>query len=258
MMSRLLDLIVPTYNNPQFLNPCIDSIEATGILEQDARLIIVNNGIQPIRQEVEAKGLSNVLVIEPGRNLGWEGGLAFALEHSEAPFVCFQNDDTFIPVANRRLYERMLSLFSDDNVAAVGPSTTVAAGLQSAFHPKAPRIPTLVSYLIFFCVMIRRKHLDMAGGVDMTLPGGDDFDLSIRLRKLGLHLVIEPEAFLIHHGFQTGTRVHGDHTKPGGWNSQDMTDRTNKALIQKHGFRTYIETLGGIAVPYETPEVVHA
>lgn len=249
-MNAFIDIIIPTFNNPQFLNPCVNSIAATGHLGSYANLIIVNNGKQPIREQFgEAPGLT---ILEPGKNLGWEGGLAYALEHSDAPFVCFQNDDTHIPHANAFFYEKLMMPFSDPSVGAVGPVSTTVMGMQSIFHPACPPVKVEASYLIFFCVMLRRQYLDEVGGIDTTLPGGDDLDLSMRLRKAGRKLVVTPDAFLIHHGFKTGTRVRGEANKPGGWNSQEMQERTNKALIQKHGFKRYMETMRGMS--YAAPE----
>lgn len=88
-------------------------------------------------------------------------------------------------------------------------------------------------------MFVRRSDLEAAGGIDDTLPGGDDFDLSIRLRKLGKKLAICRDAFVFHHGFKTGERLRGGPDKPGGWNSQEMSDRTNMALIRKHGFSEF-------------------
>lgn len=245
MMKPTFTIIIPTFNNPEFLNPCVRSILATGALNGLGNLIIVNNGKQPIKEFVA--GVKNIEVLEPGENLGWERGLEYGLKHTDAPFVCFQNDDTHIPRANANIYNQLLHPFRDSNVAAVGPATTVASGWHTVFSPNAPLTQTEVSFLIFFTVMVRREHLIQAGGIDTTAPGGDDFDLSIRFRKLGKKLVINPNAFLIHHGFKTGTRVRGDHNTANGWNSKEMTDRTNQWLIQKHGFKTYLETIHGLS-----------
>jgi hypothetical protein len=249
---RLIDIIIPTWNNPEFLNPCVYSIAQTGVLNDMARLIIVNNGKQDM---AEFEGHPNIVVLNAGENLGWEGGLKLGLENSKAPYVVFQNDDTFLPQASVNFYQRLLLRFSNENVAAVGPATTVAAGLQSIYHPASPRTPTEASYLIFFCVMVRRAHLDAIGGIDVTLPGGDDFDMSMRLRQAGYNVVIDPSAFIIHHGFKSGTRLRGDHTTKGGWNSAEMSERTNQALIRKHGFRPFIKTLQGLAYAPPGPEV---
>lgn len=240
-MKKTLDIIIPTWNNPEYLNPCIRSIIDSGILNGLGRLIIVNNGKQPIKELV--KDYESILVLEPGENLGWEKGLEYGLRHSESPFVCFQNDDTLIPLSSTRFYEKLLLPFADPSVGAVGPATTIAAGWHSVFNQAPLRTISEVPFLIFFTVVVRRSTLDFVGGVDVTAPGGDDFDLSIRIRKANQKLLITPEAFIIHHAFKTGTRVHGDHTVSGGWNSEDKIEKTNKWLIQKHGFKAFFQTI---------------
>jgi predicted SAM-dependent methyltransferase len=91
--------------------------------------------------------------------------------------------------------------------------------------------------------LVRKAALDAAGGVQDVEYGGDDIDLSIRIRKAGYDLVINRNVFVYHHGFQTGNRLHGDHTKPNGWNSREMTDNTNMEIIRKHGFLEWWNTL---------------
>lgn len=252
-MKQILDIILPTMDNPQYFDPCINTIIKTGILNHAGRVIVVNNGNQRIA-ETYAR-INNIVVLKPKENLGWEGGLKLGLQHSDSPFVVFQNDDTHIPVACNNFYMDLLHMFADNNVAAVGPSTTVAAGWHSIYNSNCPLIPLEVSYLIGFCMMVRRSHLDEVGGIDDTLPGGDDWDLSIRLRKAGKKLVLNPRAFLIHHGFKTGERVKGGPEVKGGWNSQEMGDDTNRALIRKHGFKTYFETIIGLRYPPPAQQV---
>lgn len=244
-MKPTASIIIPTFNNPQYLNPCILSICQTGVLNGLCELIIVNNGSQPIKHLVE--DWPNTTVLEPGRNLGWEGGLAAGVKVAKGDFFCFQNDDTFIPKANQGFYSQMLWPFQDKNVAAVGPATTNASGWHSVFAPNATRRMLEVSYLIFFTAMIRCSDYETVGGIDTSCPGGDDIDLSIRFRKAGKKLVVNPDAFLIHHAFKTGERVRGGPDVAGGWNSLEMIDKTNQFLIRKHGFKTYLRTMRGIA-----------
>ncbi len=239
-MKPTASIIIPTFNNPDFLIPCVESIARTGCLDGLCELIVVNNGEQPMDFMA---CLPNIKVVKPPRNLGWEGGLQAGLRVAEGDFVCFQNDDTLIPRATRGFYSQLLWPFQNQQVAAVGPATTIAAGSHSVFLKDPLRTPMGVAYLIFFTVMLRRSDLEAAGGIDASAPGGDDIDLSIRLRKLGKHLLINPDAFLIHHAFKTGIRVRGDRDVAGGWNSKEMTDKTNIWLIQKHGFKTFLETM---------------
>lgn len=247
-MKPTASIIIPTFNNPEYLTPCIESICATGALMGLCELIIVNNGSQPIKEMV--KDWPNTKVLEPGRNLGWEGGLEAGLKEAQGDFICFQNDDTLIPKACQNFYSQLLWPFNNLNVAAVGPATTVASGWHSVYARNAFRNLSEVSYLIFFTVMVRRSDLEAVGGIDTSAPGGDDFDLCIRLRKAEKKLLVNPDAFIIHHAFKTGTRVRGDQNTAGGWNSKEMMDRTNRWLIQKHGFKTWLETLRGLQLIY--------
>lgn len=241
-MKPLASIIIPTWNNPEYFNPCVDSIFRTGCLDGLCELIVVNNGIQDMNY---LNAWPNTKVLSPGRNLGWEGGLQLGLENAQGDFICFQNDDTFIPKATQGFYSQLLWPFQNENVAAVGPATTVAAGWHSIFKGNAPRTLMDVTFLIFFTVMIRRSHLEAAGGIDTSAPGGDDLDLSIRFRKMGKNIVINPDAFIVHHGFKTGERVKGGPNEPNGWNSKQMSERTNRWLIQKHGFKMFMETVRG-------------
>lgn len=242
-MKNILTVIIPTWNNDQYLFPCILSIKRTGILDGFAKVIVINNGDRSLKADFE--NINGVQVIDTGKNLGWEGGLVEGLKHADTPFVCFQNDDTYIPPSQVNFYERMISRFQDKSVGAVGPTTTNAAGWHSIYRQDTPTARIEVPFLIFFTVMLRRETLDEVGGIDTTLPGGDDIDLSIRLRKAGKKLLIDPSAFIIHHGFKTGERVHGGPEVAGGWNSPQMTQETNTALIRKHGFKEFFSTVYG-------------
>lgn len=243
-MKPVASIIIPTFNLQEYFNPCVESISKTGCLDGLCELIVVNNGLQNMDF---LKTWPNTTVLTPGKNLGWEGGLALGLKKAQGEFICFQNDDTLIPKATQDFYSQLLWPFQNTNVAAVGPATTMAAGWHSIFRNTTPRSLTEVTFLIFFTAMIRRSDLDAVGGIDTSAPGGDDLDLCMRFRKAGKNVVINPDAFLIHHAFKTGERVHGTPDKPFGWNSKGMSDRTNRWLIQKHGFKMYMETIRGFS-----------
>ena len=249
MPTHCVDILIPSFDNPQFLGPCINSILGHTQSRENIRIIVINNGAKETENYVTKHPL--VKFIHAGKNLGWEGGLKLGLEHSDTEFVCFMNDDTYIPYASSLWVNRCLSEFANPEVAAVGPTTNLCRGYQNIFLDQfAGYYAPYASLLIFFCVFLRRKDLDAVGGVDDTLPGGDDLDLCIRLTKAGKKLVICRDAFVFHHGFKTGERVKGGPDRPVGWNSREMTENTNKALIRKHGFRTFLDcNHGGLTNP---------
>lgn len=211
----------------------------------DRELVIVNNGKQPCQKDYEYfLSKKTMQIVNCKDNKGWEGGLKEGLKVSKGQYVCFQNDDVHIPQNQVNFYDELMSV----DCGICGPITTTAAGIQSIYSSQAPNKLTEVKWLIFFCAMMKREILESVGGVDESLPGGDDFDLSIRMRKAGHKLFVNPNAFLVHHAFQTGNRVKGDSSVEGGWNSQSMNDRTNKALIHKHGFKQWFKTISEQAV----------
>lgn len=247
--ENICDIIIPTFDNPQYLSPCVNSILMHTQSKGNLKIIIINNGSKEVENCISRH--PSIRWIHAEKNLGWEGGLKLGLENSQTPFVCFMNDDVYIPYASSLWANKCLSSFNDPEVAAVGPSTNVVRGCQNIFLDQfAGYHSPYASLLIFFCVFIRRSHLDEVGGIDDMLPGGDDLDLSIRLRAAGKKLVIARDVFVFHHGFKTGERVRGGPNRPGGWNSRQMVENTNKALIQKHGFSKFIDcNNGGLTNP---------
>lgn len=229
----IVGIIIPTWNAPQMLLECVNSIMRYTQPEDLFHIYIVNNG-DPEHMNA-FKGSAYVTILQQERNVGWEGGLKAGLEASKEPYVLFMNDDTVVPSHQRLWLTSLLNHFADIDCAAVGPTSNVVMGKQQMFIQMAEH-QVRTKFLIGFCILVRRADIDAAGGIDVSLPGGDDLDLSIRLRKLGKYLLVDRNVFVYHHGFKTGERVHGSD-----WNSLAMLERTNFALINKHGLPAYLD-----------------
>lgn len=238
-MTQPVSIVIPTLDNPDQLRACLQSmINSSAAYPVD--IIVINNGKAPLDQMFKTWPIK---IINPGKNLGWEGGLKKGLKRTTSKYVMFANDDIFIPRSSFHWLQNMTRLLENrPDVGAVGPSSNVVMGPQNIFLAPYNQM-FQVQFLIGFCILFRRSALDDIGGIDDTLPGGDDIDYSIRLRLKNWKMVVQNDVFVYHHGFQTGIRLHGDHTKPNGWNSQEMTERTNAALIKKHGFLNWWETM---------------
>lgn len=230
-------ILIPTFNNPQYLYPCVQSIMMNAETEDLFHIYVINNGTP---KSIDFNGNPYITVLDQERNLGWEGGLKAGLEASKEPYVVFMNDDTFVPFGERMWLNRMLAFFSYPDCGAVGPSSNVVMGKQNIFIPMRATY-TKTKFLIGFCMFLRRDILEQAGGVDASLPGGDDLDLSIRIRNLGKDLIIDRETLIYHHGFKTGERVHGNAGQVDGWNSIQKLEKTNQALIAKHGLKAFLD-----------------
>jgi len=207
--------------------------------EYPFKVVVVNNDPSEdsrehwdaVERTTDFKDLS---IIHLGSNKGWMGAINAGMEYVDTPLVCMMNDDLIFP-PNSREFWRCLARHLGGEVAAVGPSSNFVMGRQSIFELMAP--PVLeVKYLIGFCLVLRTDVFREVGLLDEGLPGGDDLDLSIRLRKAGYTLVAEKEAYVHHIGSLTGQQVFGSY-----WNSAEQTDLTNNCLIRKHGLKAWFE-----------------
>jgi O-antigen biosynthesis protein len=225
-----VDIIIPTMDNRAYLEPCVRSL-LTWPAGVSFRVIVVNNG-QP--GSIDWLDEPLVDVVEASGNLGWTAGLALGLTRSSAEVVCFLNDDTLILPGSFDWLEQLVDHLEAAHVGAVGPATNCAIGVQSIFtdtHGLMIEAP----FLVGFCLLMKRDVLDRVGGVDTSLPGGDDIDLSIRLRKNSLSLLVDRSVFVYHHGFKTGERVYGPASRTFGWNSREYSTAVQQALLEKHG-----------------------
>jgi len=241
----VVDIIIPTWNNPQYLYSCVQSIIRFTCPEGLFKIYVVNNGAPEHMEPLKA--LPQVTILQQKENLGWEGGLKAGLEASDSPYVVFLNDDTYIPPHSSLWLDRMLNHFAYPDCGAVGPSSNVVMGKQNIFSGE-PGGSLRVKFLIGFCFMVKRETFMQAGGIDTSLPGGDDLDMSIRIRKLGKYLVCDRDVFVFHHGFKTGERVKGSE-----WNSAQMQEATIHALIRKHGLREYLDLYKDVPSHFSHP-----
>jgi GT2 family glycosyltransferase len=94
-----------------------------------------------------------------------------------------------------------------DNVAAVGPISNSVTGQQNTSFNKGNKnlIEEDVSYLIGFCMLIKRSAIDALIAMDgyfiderFGIGGSEEIDLCIRLRKAGYSLTIDRRVY-VHH-----------------------------------------------------------
>jgi len=236
-MPERVAILIPSVDNRSYLEPCLRSIRD---YTQGARyhLCVINNGEPESCRWIDDPA---VHVIQAGGNIGWERGLELGLKRTRAPYVLFLNDDTLILRQHAGWLASLAGDLEDPRVAAAGPASNTVAGPQSVTQSLQPCTYS-ARFLIGFCLLVKRSALLEVGGIDCTLPGGDDIDLSIRLRKAGYTLVCDRRVYVYHYGYRTGARLHGGPEVPGGWNSLLMTGMTRAALIDKHGQAALEET----------------
>lgn len=253
MPKFMLTIAIPTWHN---LRQCLDTvISMYRNTNLAAKIVIVNNGAARDRRGVAFEEQffrlapylqPHVKILQADRNLGWMGGINLAFEKEcDTPIFCMMNDD-LVFIADPQFWLRLLTPFSFPEVGAVGPSSNFVMGCQSIFDHSTPTIVE-TTLLIGFLMAVRSDLFAEIGGLDENLPGGDDLDLSIMIRKRKFKLIAQKGCYVHHIGCQTGERL-----EPGEWNSPDKNEMRTMCLIAKHGFREWYDCAASKHRQWET------
>ena len=238
-----IDIIVPTMDNKDKLVPFIATlIDHTEAPDNLYRVKIINNGTPGYVDRIMGKHPWVEVIETGGKNLGWEGAIQLGATLSKAPILGMMNDDLHIVPGNPLWLKTLMdSFWLFPKVGSVGPCSNVVMQRQNMFYLGLDPKAYYTSLLIGFCVLYRRDLYDIIGGIATGLPGGDDLDLSIKVEQAGFHPVMRRDVFVYHHGFSTGTRLHGEY-----WNSLDMQEKTRLALTRMHGTRAFLRCMNSM------------
>lgn len=239
-----VDIIVPTMDNFEIFRNFINSFVKNTM--EPWRLIIVNNGSQPINFRMQRED-HRIIILQTPKNLGWmggvNGGIEWAMAHNPAKYIGWINDDVQIMEQDCGWLTKMILAFQKEGVGAVGPVSNVIMGNQIFTKSGLPGYVE-ATRLSGMCFITKREIIEKVGILDESLPGGDDLDYSIRVRAAGYKLAICRRTFLFHHYATTGKRVHGQY-----WDSREHSDAINSALIKKHGFYSWYITVNDALPP---------
>lgn len=233
MNKPLVSVVIPTWNNPQYVVPCVNSLLAHTVAQPIMEVIVVNNGE---KGSVKDLGNPRVRVLDIGENKGWCGGLNAGVSQSDAEYIVLCNDDIFVPAFSRLWLNKMVQHFMFPECGAVGPSSNFVMGLQAIWDSTPSEFRP--NFLIGFFMMMRRKDFIDLGGMDESFPMADDMDLSLRIRKSGKYLLADKDIFIYHHGAKTGPRVEGNYW----YSAEQQMDGWNR-LFRKHGVKTVYDML---------------
>ena len=231
-METHLSVVVLAFWKKPLLDECLDSVGAAlSRVEWKTELIVVVNGLA--RSDVEAlhRERPHVVVLEPGRNLGFAGGVAAALEHAEGSWIAVINDDCVL--APDALAEMLAAGADRGEVGAVAaqirfasdPGMINSAGIEvdTLGVPRERLLGTRVqagyeaASDVFgasgAAALYRRRMLDALGGFDGSFFAYlEDADLAWRSRMLGWRCVYAPRAVVLHrHSASLGHRSPDKH-----------------------------------------------
>lgn len=245
-----LTIAVPTCDNLQQLSDTLISLVRN--TDFQGKLLVIDNGLKSTPETykyIQGQVPYDIDWYDALGNLGWAKAINLAISKTKTEFFCMLNDDViFVP--DRDFWRKLMAWFNygEDmrsakvpiwhepfppwfNIGGVGPISNYAFGYQNLWMHGVPDA-FLAPVLIGFCAVYRTELVQE--GLDAELPGGDDFDLSIRTRWKGYGLVVDRRCYLHHIGSQTGGRL-----KPDYWDSAIHQADVYNAIIRKHGLKKW-------------------
>ncbi len=224
----IVDIIIPTRNNPEYLLACVQSIQICTTLPHN--IIVVNNG-SPGSLPALPPG---VVVVQSNSPLPFAAAINLGIRHGTAPRVCIANDDIIMthgwlepllecidngaglcnPLSNCD-YGWLHNYELDIDGVPLLPGGNVLRNGSIALRDGDGAVPverlyhfqpcTTRSYnrewVAFFCTVVDRRVLDAVGPLDEEfLTGCEDLDFCRRAAALGYTSSVDERSFVMHFG----------------------------------------------------------
>jgi len=216
-------IVIVTHNSAKVIEPCLQSIRKH--TPEPHEIILVDNASSDDTLAA-VKRLPEVRVIWNEWNLGYAKAVNQGIRASRGNLIVLLNPDTrvtpcWLGLLRQHLEEGRAPSATARPVGAVGPLSNYVAGEQKlALHfqerafdeTQVDELAALLrrrkagehwetKLLMGFCMMIPRSVFERIGLLDENLfNGGDDLELSLRLRRTGYTLCIATDAFIYHQG----------------------------------------------------------
>lgn len=187
----LFSVLIPTYNQAQYLPACLESLLAQTCPNWEA--VIVNDGSTDSTQEVldqYARKDSRFRVFHKG-NGGVATALNLALEHAKGKWICWlSSDDMFMPdkleiqVQAFASHPGIYFFHTNYNVFYEETGRLSAIELPKDFVPPE-ELQVLkfleINYFNGISIAVHRSVFEKVGGFNTSLRNGQDYDMWLRI-----------------------------------------------------------------------------
>jgi GT2 family glycosyltransferase len=228
-----VQVVIPTKDQPQLLGRCLESVERSCGRYPALQITVVDHAS---REPATTALLSSwhrrlgdrFRVVRQGGPFNWSRLNNRAIRAGNAPLMLLLNND--VEALQGGWLEAMASQALRPVVGAVGavllyPDRRIQhAGIRLGFgadgrgaehayrglawpaaaHRGRAQLLTGWPAVTGACLMVQRADWKRVGGFDERLPvEGNDVDFCLRLGQMGLRMVVEPAAVLLHHECQS-------------------------------------------------------
>lgn len=225
--ERSIDVIIPVYNSVDELSDCLRSLKEWS--EPSLNKIIIVDDASNIQTKLWIDSYveqhSDIILLRNSKNQGFTLAVIAGISQSTAPFFTLLNSDTIVtpgwmsglwrgltaddcnamagPLSSSAYFQSICNfdtcaeiegLVGNQKIRAIEKLAALIRGNGNARYPKVP-------LLSGFCLMFRRIHYDMVGGLDGKLYPrgyGEVQDIALRLIEFGLSPCIVDDVY-VHH-----------------------------------------------------------
>ncbi len=213
------DIIVVSYNTPELLKKCINSIRK--YTEFSYKLIIVDNNSdsKTIEYLKSIEGFAKIIYNKKNYGFGYANNQA--LLKFDSDYVCFLNSDTIV---TEKWLTKLIDALEKKEAGMVGPVTNfVSSEIQEVKFDSLKDLdendPLLQDFaknifkehsnesivthrLVGFCLLTKREILNQSGYFDDRYEIGnfEDDDLCFRIIQRGYKLYCVNSVFIYHYG----------------------------------------------------------
>ena len=239
-------LVILIWNGMEDTLECLRSLETDTYPNKE--IFIVDNGSTDDSVREIGRLFPDVIILETGANLGFTGGNNFGVRHAlerKCDYVFLLNNDTTVePDALGKL---VAAAESQPDYGILAPvihyydeprdvwfaNSILELHRGAAWHdnsggePGLNQAPYEVPWATGCAMLIRTKRMsDMGGFDDRYYLSWEDVDLSLRMRKAGLSVVVVPASRIYHKGGRSGQRMPES--------KYYYTVRNSLLLVRKH------------------------
>ena len=205
-------MVILSYNNRPLTQQCIESIRRT--TPESAREIIMIDNASADDSVEYLREQKDIILIENEVNEGFTKGCNLGIEaaDSESDILLLNNDTVLM---NNTLFWLRMGLYENDLIGAAGSVANKAwrqwsgerEGDMEYFirHASEVNVPMenpleYRTWLVGFCMLIKRTVLNQTGVLDeLYSPGnGEDLDICLRILLKGYFNVLVKNSYIVH------------------------------------------------------------
>jgi GT2 family glycosyltransferase len=216
----MVSIIILAHNQLKFTKQCLSSLLSfTSQIQTPYETIVVDNastdGTKEYLQGLEQSG--QIKVIYNTENKGFPTANNQAAAIAKGEYLCLCNND--IVFTQDWLVKLLRCIKSDNTLVAVGPYTSHSSGYQQVrpqptykgeedlqkYAAKFSDEEKYVDFLVFFCVLIKRKIWDEIGGLNECYGRGcfEDNEFNYRVVQKGYKMKLAGDCFVHHYSGMT-------------------------------------------------------